>query len=107
MAQISAFSSLSRSAFQSFLKGHLNNTDIFLRWTLRGGLTYPQCTKKVVSDSPGPVDFAIGLVNSVPNLPDRQVKYFEEFNLHKKCEINSAHRKHLRTRSNDVWACKC
>ena len=35
--------------------------------------------KKIVSDSPGLVDFAIGLVNSVLNLPDGQVKYFEEF----------------------------
>ena len=39
------------------------------------------------------MDFAIRLVNSIPNLPDRQVKYFEEFNLQKKCEINSAHQK--------------
>ena len=46
-----------------------------------------------MSDSPGLMDFAIWLVNSVPNLPDRQVKYFEEFNLQKKCEINSAHQK--------------
>ena len=60
-----------------------------------------------MSDSPGLVDFAIGLVNSVPNLPDRQVKYFEEFKLHKKCEINSAHQKHLGASSNDVWARKC
>ena len=28
-----------------------------------------QCAKKVVSDSPVLVDFAIGLVNSVLNLP--------------------------------------
>ena len=40
-----------------------------------------QHAKKVVSDSPGLVDFAIGLVNSVLNLPNGQVKYFEEFNL--------------------------
>ena len=33
-----------------------------------------QRAKKVVSDSPGLVDFAIGLVNSVLNLPDGQVK---------------------------------
>ena len=52
-------------------------------------------TKKVVSDSSGLVDFAIGLVNSVLNLPDGQVKYFEEFNLEKKCEINFAHEKSL------------
>ena len=48
-----------------------------------------------MSDSPGLVDFAIGLVNSVLNLPDGQVKYFEEFNLQKKFEINSAHQKIL------------
>ena len=37
------------------------------------------CAKNVVSDNPGLVDFAIGLVNSVFNLPDRQVMFFEEF----------------------------
>ena len=46
-----------------------------------------------MSNSPGLVDFAIGLVNSVLNLPDGQVKYFEEFNLQKNCEINFAHKK--------------
>ena len=51
-----------------------------------------------MSDSPGLVDFAIGLVNSVLNLHDGQVKYFEEFNLQKKCEINSAHQKILGVR---------
>ena len=35
-----------------------------------------QHAKKVVSDSPGLVDFAIGLVNSVFNLPDGQVIFF-------------------------------
>ena len=44
-----------------------------------------------MSDSPGLVDFAIGLVNSVLNLPKRQVKFFEEFKLHKNCVINPAH----------------
>ena len=38
--------------------------------------------------SPGLLDFAIGLVNSVIDLPDRQVKFFEEFKLQKNCEIN-------------------
>ena len=38
-----------------------------------------QRVKKVVSDSPGLVDFANGLVNSVFHLPDRQVMFFEEF----------------------------
>ena len=46
--------------------------------------------KRVVSDSPGLVDFAIRLVNFVLNLPERQVKFFEEFKLQKNCEINSA-----------------
>ena len=54
-----------------------------------------QRAKKVVSDSPGLVDFAIGLVNSVLNLPNGRVKCFEEFNLQKNCEINSAHQKIL------------
>ena len=46
-----------------------------------------------MSDSLGLVDFAIELVISVLNLPNGQVNYFEEFNLQKNCEINSAHQK--------------
>ena len=38
-----------------------------------------QRAKKVVFDSLGLVDFAIGLVKSIFNLPDRQVMFFEEF----------------------------
>ena len=38
-----------------------------------------QLSKKVVSDSLGLVDFAMELVNSVFNSPDRQVMFFEEF----------------------------
>ena len=37
--------------------------------------------KKVVSDSPGLVDFAIGLVNSV-----LKMKFFGEFKLRKNCK---------------------
>ena len=37
-----------------------------------------QRAKKVVSDSPGLVDFATGLVIFVLNLPDGQVLFFEE-----------------------------
>ena len=47
-----------------------------------------QRAKKVVSDSPGLVDFAIGLVNSVFNLPNGQVMFFQEFKLQKNCEIS-------------------
>ena len=35
--------------------------------------------KKVVSDSPGLVDFSVGQVNSVFNLPGGQVMFFDEF----------------------------
>ena len=38
-----------------------------------------QRAKKVVSDSPGLVDFAIGLVNFIFNLPNGQVMFFEQF----------------------------
>ena len=44
-----------------------------------------QRAKKVVSDSPGLVDFTIGLVNSVLNLPAWQVKSFKEFKSQKNC----------------------
>ena len=37
------------------------------------------------------MDFAIRLVNSVLNVRNGQVKFFEEFKLQKNCEINSAH----------------
>ena len=50
-----------------------------------------QRAKQVVSDSPGLGNFAIRLVNFELNLPNRQVKFFEEFKLKKNCEINSAH----------------
>ena len=49
-----------------------------------------QRAKKVVSDSLGLVDFAYGLVNSVFNLPNGQVMFFEEIERQKNCEINSA-----------------
>ena len=42
-----------------------------------------QGAKKVVFDSSGLVDFAFGPVNSVLDLPDGQVKFFEEFKLQK------------------------
>ena len=50
----------------------------------------------MVSDSLGLVDFAIGRLNSVFNLPEGQVMFFEEFELQKNCEINSASQNVLR-----------
>ena len=52
-----------------------------------------QRAKKVVSDSLGLVDFAIGLANSVFNLPDGQVMFFEEFKSQKNSEISCARQK--------------
>ena len=49
---------------------------------------WEQRARKVVSDNLGLVDFAIGLVNSVLNLLDVQVRFFEEFKLQKNCEIH-------------------
>ena len=40
-----------------------------------------QRAKKVVSDSPGLVDFAVGLVNFVLNLSDGQVLFFWEIQI--------------------------
>ena len=37
------------------------------------------CATRVMSDSPGLVDFAIRLVNSVLNLLHRQLKFLGEF----------------------------
>lgn len=42
-----------------------------------------QHSKKVMSESLELVDFAIGPVNAVLNLPDKQVKFFAEFKLQK------------------------
>ena len=52
----------------------IRNFNIFIISKLQS-----QRAKKVLSDSPGLLDFAIGLVNSVFNLPDRQVMFYEEF----------------------------
>ena len=41
--------------------------------------------KNVVSDSPGLVDFVIGLVIFVLNLPDGQVLFWGKFKLQKDC----------------------
>ena len=51
------------------------SSDTFVMWTL----SLEQCAKKVMSDSLGLLDFAIRLVNSVFNLPDGQVIFFEQF----------------------------
>ena len=42
-------------------------------------IVFTQGTKKLVSDSPGLVDFAVRLVDLTLNLPDRQVTVLGEF----------------------------
>ena len=51
------------------------------RILIPGDLNWVQRARKVVSDSPGLVDFAIGLVNSVLNLPDGQGKIFRRIKI--------------------------
>ena len=50
-----------------------------------------QRKKCQTGNSPGLVDFSIGLVNFFLNLPDGQVKFFEEFKSQKNCVINPVH----------------
>ena len=51
----------------------------------RGTFFKWQSAKKVVSDSPGLVDFAFRLVNSILNLPDGQVNFWGKFKLQNDC----------------------
>ena len=67
-----------------------STTYVYQQIQLSSNKLINQCAKKVVSDSPELVDFAVGLVNSVFNLPDGQVIFFEEFEKQKNCEIKSA-----------------
>ena len=62
--------------------------------------------KKVVSDSQGLVDFAIGLVNSVFNLPDGQVKSCG-IQITEELWNQSAHQNVFGASWNDFWASKC
>ena len=56
------------------------NENIYILYNLFEKLQSVQCAKKVMSDSSGLVDFAIGLVNSVVNLPNRQVMFLSSSN---------------------------
>ena len=60
------------------------------RKTRLGTQLLTQRAKKVVSDSPGLVDFPIRLVNSVLNLPDGPGKqrFFGELKLQKYCKTS-------------------
>ena len=58
-----------------------------------------QFAKKVVFDSPGLLDFAVGLVVFVLNLPDGQLLFLGNSN-YKRIVINPANQKGF----NDLWA---
>ena len=47
-----------------------------------------QCAKKVLSDSLGLEDYAIGLVTFALSLPDRQLKFFENSNYRRTVNSN-------------------
>ena len=76
----------------------ITTADNFLQLSFPGFLPYSkvsnklafsllklQRAKKVVFHSPGLVDFAIGLVSFVLNLPDGQMLFFGKFKLQKDC----------------------
>ena len=76
---------------------------------------YPYCSlifnnqraKKVLSDSLGLVDFAIGLVFFVLNLPDRQVLYFGEIQITEGLLSILLIKKGFGASWNDLWASTC
>ena len=58
---------------------------LFISSPFEVGLNRDQHAKKVVSNGPGLVEFAIGLVIFVLKLPDGQVLFLEKFKLQKDC----------------------
>ena len=66
-----------------------------------------QRAKKVMSDSPGLVDFAIGLVIFVLNLPDGQVLFFGEIQITEGLSSILLIKKGFEASWNDLWASKC
>ena len=70
-------------------------------------MIYIQRAKKVVSDSPGLVDFAIGLVFFVLNLPDGQVLFFGEIQITEGLLSILPIKKGFGASWNDLWASTC
>ena len=56
-----------------------------------------QRAKKVMSDSPGLVDFALGLLKSVLNVSDGQMNFFLGNSDYRRTVINPAHQNFFRT----------
>ena len=74
---------LLKKRFQKFLLKNYNiRFYLSVKYkNLKEKCLFYQCAKKVMSDSPGLVDFAIGLVDFVLNLPDGQVLFFEKIQI--------------------------
>ena len=68
---------------------------------------YEQRAKKVVSDSPGLVDFATGLVFFVLNLPDGQVLFFGKIQIREGLLSILPIKKGFGASWNDLWASTC
>ena len=66
-----------------------------------------QRAKKVVSDSPGLVDFAIGPVIFVLNLPDGQVLFAGEIQITEGLLSIVLIKKGFGASRNDLWASTC
>ena len=66
-----------------------------------------QRAKKVVSDSPGLVDFAIGPVIFVLNLPDGQVLFVGEIQITEGLLSIVLIKKGFGASRNDLWASTC
>ena len=66
-----------------------------------------QRAKTVVSDSPRLVDFAIGLVILVLNLPNRQVLFFRQIQITEGLESILLIKKGFTASLNDLWASTC
>ena len=82
---------VSRGSFLKFLHSHCWAKHQIWKWKSQNRLLLLfQREKKVLSDSLGLVDFAIGLVIFVLNLPNRQVLFFwGKFKLQKDCNQSS------------------
>ena len=60
-----------------------------------------------MSDSPGLVDFAIGLMSSVLKLYDGKVTFFRELKSQKNCNITCSLKIVFHVSRNDFWASTC
>ena len=85
----------------------LLQADLWWQNEMPNKATTIQCAKKVVSDSPGLVDFTIGLVFFVLNLLDGQVLFFGEIQITEGLLSILPIKKGFGASWNDLWASTC